>query len=79
MKRELNEISKQNERIEKDLQNKMMPLKKGKIIGINMNDLAKADLDDIIKFFSKNQNENDDDDDNDEDDGPDEDKNGIYI
>jgi hypothetical protein len=84
MKRELNEISKRNEKIEKEIQNKMLPLKKGRVIGINMSDLRdldpKADIEDIIKYFSKKLSDNDDDDDaDDEDGGPDEDKNGIYI
>jgi hypothetical protein len=83
MKRELNEISKRNEKIQKEIQSKMLPLKKGKIIGINMSDLRdldpKADIEDIIKYFSKKLNDNDDDDDSDDEDGPDEDKNGIYI
>ena len=83
MKRELSEISKRKEKMEKEIQSKMLPLKKGKIIGINMNDLRdldpKADIEDIIKFFSKKRNDNEDDDDTDDEDGPDEDKNGIYI
>ena len=82
MKKELNEISKQNEKIEKEIRNKMLGPKKGGVIGINMNDLdPNADIEDIIKFLSKKFNRADDDDDfdTDEEDGPDEDKSGIYI
>jgi hypothetical protein len=83
MKRELGEISRRNEKMKKEIQSKMLPLKKGRIIGINMSDLRdldpKADIEDIIKYFSKKLSDNNDDDDDEEDDGPDEDKNGIYI
>jgi len=82
MKKELNEISKQNEKIEKEIRNKMLGPKKGGVIGINMSDLdPNADIEDIIKFLSKKLNRNDEDDDFDidEDDEPDEDKSGIYI
>ena len=82
MKKELSVISKQNEKMEKEIRNKMLGPKKGGIIGINMSDLdPNADIEDIIKFLSKRLNKNDEDDDFDADDGdePDEDKSGIYI
>lgn len=82
MKKELNVISKQNEKIEREIRNKMQGPKKGGVIGINMSDLdPNADIEDIIKFLSKRFNKNDEDDDFDVDDEdePDEDKSGIYI
>lgn len=85
MRKELNEISKQNKFIEKEIRTKMFPLKKGRVIGINMSDLKdldpNADIEDIIKFFSKKLNRNDDEEDldADEEDKPDDDKSGIYI
>ena len=82
MKKELSAIAKQNEKIEKDIRDKMLGPKKGGVIGINMSDLdPNADIEDIIKFLSRKLNKNDDDDDFDldDEDEPDEDKSGIYI
>lgn len=82
MKKELSAIDKQNEKIEKEIRDKMLGPKKGGVIGINMSDLdPNADIEDIIKFLSRKLNKNDDDDDFDldDEDEPDEDKSGIYI
>jgi len=81
LKRELLENVRQKEKLEREIQNKMLPLKKGKIVGINMSDLRdldpNADMKEIMKYFSKKFLNNGDDDDDDDD--IDEDKTGIYI
>ncbi len=62
----------------------MLPLKKGKVIGINMSDLRdldpNADMEEIMKYFSKKFLKNEEDDEKDDDhEDIDEDKTGIYI
>ena len=84
LKRELIEDARQKEKIEKEIRHKVLPLKNGKIVGINMSDLRdldpNADMNEIMKYFSKKFLKNDEDDENDDDPGDiDEDKTGIYI
>lgn len=84
LKRELIENARQKEKLERKIHQKILPLKKGKIIGININDLRdldpNADMEEIMKFFSKKFLNNEDDDDKDDETGDrDEDKTGIYI
>ena len=62
----------------------MLPFKKGKVIGINMRDLRdldpNADMEEIMKYFSKKfLNNKEDEENNDDHDDIDEDKTGIYI
>ncbi|MHA1669785.1 MAG: hypothetical protein ACTSV5_04310 [Promethearchaeota archaeon] len=82
LKRELMDNARQKEKAAREIQQKLLPLKKGKIIGINMSDLRdldpNADMEEIMKYFSKKflNDEKDDDNNNDDDD---EDKTGIYI
>lgn len=90
LKRELMDDARQQEKIEREIRHKILPLKRGKIVGINMNDLRdldpNADMEEIMKYFSKKflndegDDESDDDaaDDDDRED-VDEDKTGIYI
>jgi hypothetical protein len=84
LKRELIENARQKERLEREIHQKILPLKKGKIVGININDLRdldpNADIEEIMKYFSKKFLNNEDDDDKDDELGDiDEDKTGIYI
>jgi len=83
MKRELLINSRKQEKLEKEARSKMMPFKKGGIIGINMNDLKdldpNADPEEIFKFLSKKFLGDDDEDDEDRNDRYDEDKSGYYI
>ncbi|MBY9003366.1 MAG: hypothetical protein KGD73_05295 [Candidatus Lokiarchaeota archaeon] len=84
LKREIMEDARQKEKIEREIRHKVLPLKNGKILGINMSDLRdldpNADMDEIMKYFSKKFLKNDDNDENDDDPGDiDEDKTGIYI
>ncbi len=90
LKRELMDDAKQKEKIVREIRHKVLPLKRGKIIGINMNDLRdldpNADMEEIMKYFSKKflsdegDDENDDGDDvDDEREDIDDDKTGFYI
>ena len=84
LKRELIEDARQKEKLEREIQQKILPLKKGKIVGINMSDLRdldpNADMEEIMKYFSKKFLNNEDDDEKDDEPGDiDEDKTGIYI
>ena len=84
LKRELIEDARQKEKLEREIQQKILPLKKGKIVGINMSDLRdldpNADMEEIMKYFSKKVLNNEDDDEKDDEPGDiDEDKTGIYI
>ena len=84
LKRELMDDARQKEKIKREIQQKMLPLKKGKVIGINMSDLRdldpNADMEEIMKYFSKKFLNNEEDDEKDDDhEDIDEDKTGIYI
>lgn len=84
MKKELIIHAKQQERMEKELKNRLGSLKKGGVIPINLNDLKDidpdVDLEELIKYFSKKFMGEDDDKDSDDDLDPyDEDKSGYYI
>jgi hypothetical protein len=84
MKKELTIHAKQQERMEKELKNRLGSLKKGGVIPINLNDLKDidpdVDLEELIKYFSKKFMGKDDDKDHDDDLDPyDEDKSGYYI
>ncbi|MHA1104203.1 MAG: hypothetical protein ACTSPN_00515 [Promethearchaeota archaeon] len=84
LKRELMDDARQKAKIEREIRNKMLPFKKGKVIGINMSDLRdldpNADMEEIMKYFSKKFLNNKEDEENDDDhDDIDEDKTGIYI
>jgi len=85
LKRELMDDAKQKEKLEREIRHKILPLKRGKIIGINMNDLRdldpNADMEEIMKYFSKKFLNDDGDNETDDDDHEDidEDKTGIYI
>ncbi|GAH43729.1 unnamed protein product, partial [marine sediment metagenome] len=66
LKRELMDDARQKQKIEREIRRKMLPLKNGKVIGINMRDLRdldpNADMEEIMKYFSKKflKNEKDD-------------------
>jgi hypothetical protein len=84
MKKELITYARRKQQIENSVKRRMSPLKKGKIIGINMNDLKdidpNADPEEIIRYFSKKLLGDNDEDDNDEDaDKYDDDKDSYYI
>ena len=84
LKRELMDDAKQKEKIEREIQHKILPLKRGKVVGINMSDLRdldpNADMEEIMKYFSKKFLNDEEDDESDDDPGDiDEDKTGIYI
>ncbi len=79
MKKELIILEKRQEKLEKEIQNKAAPFKKG-IIGIDLSEMNDIDPDDIIKFFNKAMRGGEDDDDKDDDtDKYDDDRNGYYI
>ena len=84
LKRELMDDARQKQKIEREIRQKMLPLKNGKVIGINMRDLRdldpNADMEEIMKYFSKKFLKNEEDDEKDDDhEDIDEDKTGIYI
>ena len=83
MRKELTIHMRQQERRSRELKNRLGSLQKGGVIPINLNDFKDidpdADIEDIIKYFSKKfMNDNDDDKDDDSD-TYDEDKSGYYI
>ncbi|MFX0037095.1 MAG: hypothetical protein ACFE9I_15800 [Candidatus Hermodarchaeota archaeon] len=80
MKRELLLNEKRQERIEKNIRNKIIPMKSGGIIRIDPNDLPKDFKDnpeELIKYFKKFLGQDDDDDD--DSDNYKEDNTGYYI
>ncbi|MFX0177757.1 MAG: hypothetical protein ACFE85_16205 [Candidatus Hodarchaeota archaeon] len=82
MRKELISYQRRQERIEKERRAKVMPFKKGGIIGINMSDLdidPNADPEEILKYLTKKFLKGDDDDKDDDKDRIDEDKTGYYI
>jgi hypothetical protein len=85
LKRELMDDARQKEKLEREIRHNVFPLKKGKIIGINMSDLGdldpNADMEEIMRYLSKKfLNDEEDDDEKDDDLGDsDDDKTGIYI
>ena len=84
MKKELTIHARQQEKMERELKNRLGSLKKGGIIPINLNDFKDLDpdidLEELIKYFSKKfRGEDDDKDSDDEIDPYDEDKSGYYI
>ena len=72
LKRELMDDARQKQKIEREIRQKMLPLKNGKVIGINMRDLRdldpNADMEEIMKYFSKKFLKNEEDDEKDDDD-----------
>jgi hypothetical protein len=80
MKRVLLDNARQEEKLEREIRSKILP-QKGKIIGINLSDLdPNADMNEIMKYFSKKfLNNRDNDEEDDDRDELDEDKTGIYI
>jgi hypothetical protein len=82
MKKELLYYQKRQEKIEKETRAKVLPFKKGGIIGINMSDLdidPNADPEEILKYLTKKFLKRDDDDKDDDRERIDEDKTGYYI
>jgi hypothetical protein len=83
MRKELTIHTRQQERKERELKNRLGSLQKGGVIPINLNDLKDidpdADLEDLIKYFSKKFMNDDNDDNDDDSDTYDEDKSGYYI
>lgn len=86
MKKELSLKEKQQERLQKELRNKVIPMKRGGIIRINSNDLKDLDPDakpeDILKYLYKKftgKEAEDEDDDNKDRDKFKEDNTGYYI
>ncbi|MFX1380363.1 MAG: hypothetical protein ACFFA4_14855 [Promethearchaeota archaeon] len=82
MKKELLLNAKQQERMEKELRDKIIPLKRGSIIKIDPRDLKdfKGDPEDMLKYFYKKFLGHDDDDNNDdENDNYGEDNTHYYI
>jgi hypothetical protein len=81
MKKELILNARRQEKIEKDLRNKIIPLKKGGIIKIDPRDLKdfKGDPEDMLKYFYKKFLGKDDDDKDDDKDNYKEDNTGYYI
>ena len=80
MKRELLLNEKEQKRIEKNLRNKIIPMKSGGIIKIDPNDLPKDFKDnpeELIKYFKKFLGQDEDDDD--DTDNYKEDNTGYYI
>ncbi|MFX1329505.1 MAG: hypothetical protein ACFE91_15360 [Promethearchaeota archaeon] len=80
MKRELQDIEKKQERIEKNLRNKIIPMKSGGIIRFDPNDLPKEFRDnpeELIKHLKKFLGQDDDEDD--DSDSYKEDNTGYYI
>lgn len=84
MKKELLLNVRRQERIEKDIRNKIIPMKRGGIIRLDPNDLKdfKGDpeeIQDMLKYFYKKFLGKDDDDNDDERDNYKEDNTGYYI
>ncbi|TFG01972.1 MAG: hypothetical protein EU542_05950 [Promethearchaeota archaeon] len=84
MKKELALHERQQEKMQRELKNRLGSLKKGGMIPINLNDFKDldpdVDLEELIKYFSKKFMGEDDDKDKDDDYDPyDEDKSGYYI
>lgn len=84
MKKELAMHARQQEKMERELKNRLGSLKKGGIIPINLNDFKDLDpdmdMEELIKYFSKKfRGEDDDKDTDDEVDPYDEDKSSYYI
>jgi hypothetical protein len=81
MKKELLLNAKRQEKIEKDLRDKIIPLKRGGIIKIDPRDLKdfKGNPEDMLKYFYKKFLGKDDDDKDDEKDNYKEDNTGYYI
>ena len=83
MKKELTINAKRNERLEREMRSKLIPLKKGGIIKIDPRDFkdldVNADPEDILKYFYKKFSGEDDDDKDDDDNKAKEDKTGYYI
>ena len=81
MKKELLLRAKKQERMEKEIRNKIIPMKKGGIIRLDPNDLKnfKGDPKEMMKFFYKKLTGEDDDDRDDDNDNVKEDNNSYYI
>ncbi|MFX1569636.1 MAG: hypothetical protein ACFFCV_14850 [Promethearchaeota archaeon] len=81
MKKELLLNARRQEKLEKDLRDKVIPLKRGGIIKIDPRDLKdfKGDPQDMLKYFYKKFLGEDDDDKDDEKDNYKEDNTGYYI
>ncbi len=81
MKKELLLNARRQEKIEKELRDKVMPLKRGGIIRIDPRDLKdfKGDPEDMLKYFYKKLLGEDDDDNDDDKDNYKEDNTGYYI
>ncbi len=81
MKKELLLNARRQEKIEKDLRDKVMPFKRGGIIRIDPRDLKdfKGDPEDMLKYFYKKLLGEDDDDNDDDKDNYKEDNTGYYI
>ncbi|MFW9939302.1 MAG: hypothetical protein ACFFD5_16795 [Candidatus Thorarchaeota archaeon] len=82
MKKELMNYQRKQERIEKETRAKVMPFKRGGIIGIDMRDLdidPNADPEEILRYLTKKFLKGEDDDKDDDRDRIDEDRTGYYI
>ena len=84
MKKELLQNARQRERMEKELRNKVIPMKKGGIIRIDPRDFKdlkdiEGDPDKMLKYFYKKFMGGDDDDKDDDKDKLKEDNTGYYI
>jgi hypothetical protein len=81
MRKELLLQAKKQEKMEKDLREKVMPLKRGGIIRLDPRDLKgfKGDPEDMLKYFYKKLLGEDDDDKDDDKDSYKEDNTGYYI
>ncbi len=81
MKKELLLIAKRQERIEKEIRNKIIPMKKGGIIRLDPRDLKnfKGDPEEMMKYFYKKLLGQDDDDQDDDKDNSNDDNKGYYI
>jgi len=81
MKKELVLNEKKQERLEREIREKIVPLKKGGIIRIDPRDLKdfKGSPDDMLKYFYKKFLGEDDDDKDDDKDNYNEDNTGYYI
>jgi len=81
MKKELILNARRQEKMEKELRDKVTPLKRGGIIRIDPRDLKdfKGDPEDMLKYFYKKLLGEDDDDNDDDKDNYKEDNTGYYI
>ncbi|MFX0004456.1 MAG: hypothetical protein ACFE9C_10475 [Candidatus Hodarchaeota archaeon] len=81
MKKELILNERKQERMEKELRDKIIPLKRGSIIKIDPRDLKdfKGDPEDMLKYFYKKFLGKDDDDNDDDNDSYNEDNTHYYI